>query len=784
MVTTRHYPPFDEIELQRYRLISFDIFDTLVHRAVRRPTDVFIELGRHAASRDWIDKGIDPHTFAELRTQMEANARRKLSAARRSSEVTLKEIWDQAPPFLGDARRLLALEEQTERNLIFANPYALALLQRLAEQGTVVCLCSDTYFSSTFLRDLLSHVGITGDLYHRLFVSSECDANKATGAIFDALKAAYPDVAAERILHIGDDLTSDYVQPRRAGLNALHVTYATPSAPDTRIDAITHIEDRPDPLCALRQLGPAAWSPAPEFFFQRFGAGFLGNALASFCTWVVQDAQQRGLTLLCPIMREAAVFAPLLEASAAVLRAKIEIRSVYVSRQAAFLPAMGELDKDAISHYRSRRHFTLGDLRRELALPPLPTTIAALEPETLGELSGNSTLDAWLGAAEVQAAARKASETARGLLGRYLVETLGQHTSVGFVDLGPAGNTLSWMQSALTPKVELRSCNYLFHTTAHAIENLAQGQLVLSFLGNGPWVRRISRLLNRSHEVIEILLTGRHATTTGYEERAGAVVPVEASTLDAPKQREQITAFAEGVAHAWSIFESALLQIGPAALISEDARNAVSAQLFRLLELPTSEEAKQLGALEFDDNVGTNYRAPICSDADRARLLAMGPANFLAHCQSRWGYNADRIRWPQGVIAATHPDFMAGIYRATFHDMDHRFVCQELLARARRAGHARIAIYGAGKIGFEMIEAARQQSIEVVCVTDSNTNLHGLDVLGYQICSLTQAAASQVPCYVVASVAFATPIVAGIRSHYQNITQPCPAVFSINTSIH
>ncbi|WP_374600792.1 glycosyltransferase [Niveibacterium sp.] len=131
---------------------------------------------------------------------------------------------------------------------------------------------------------------------------------------------------------------------------------------------------------------------------------------------------------------------------------------------------------------------------------------------------------------------------------------------------------------------------------------------------------------------------------------------------------------------------------------------------------------------------------------------------------------------------AADPDAIARTQPAAFHDMDERSVCRELLSRALRAGHTRIAIYGAGKLGFKMIEAARQQSIDVVCVADGDVKLHGLEMLGYPICSLAQAAKSQVPCYVVASVAFATPIVAGIRSHYRDISQPCPAVFSINES--
>ncbi|MFL9598687.1 hypothetical protein ACKC4W_21930, partial [Aeromonas veronii] len=65
-----------EIAWNRYDLVSLDIFDTLLHRALISPKSLFLEFGRKAISLGLLDECMSPADFAQLRMDLEHEARR------------------------------------------------------------------------------------------------------------------------------------------------------------------------------------------------------------------------------------------------------------------------------------------------------------------------------------------------------------------------------------------------------------------------------------------------------------------------------------------------------------------------------------------------------------------------------------------------------------------------------------------------------------------------------------------------------------------------------------
>jgi hypothetical protein len=213
--------------------------------------------------------------------------------------------------------------------------------------------------------------------------------------------------------------------------------------------------------------------------------------------------------------------------------------------------------------------------------------------------------------------------------------------------------------------------------------------------------------------------------------------------------------------------------------LTPPARLALARQIKRLLELPTAAEARALGRLVFEDNVGTDHLSPICTAADADLLARLGPVAFMQRARGAWGYEHDQVRWPQAVVTAASPLFLQDQRRALVNDHDHRFLCQTLVEQAIAQGLQRVALYGAGQIGLRMLTTARQRGLAITAVVDSNPKLQGLHLLDCPISSLADAMALGCDGYLVASVAFAEAIARTIRRGYSDQSLPPPPVLGV-----
>lgn len=766
-----------EIAWSSYELVSFDIFDTILHRALINPKSLFMELGRKAISLGLLDESMSPADFAQLRMELEHEARR-LSVGR-STEVTLSQIWDQAPKTL-PIIELMALELEVEYAYSFANPYSSALIKQLQENNIRFCLTSDTYFPRHFIGRLLekAQIDISGV---DIFLSCEEDANKGTGTLFQRLLAV-TGVSPERILHIGDDLTADHLQAKRSGLMSCYLEHIHLPTVIGQHEILLGMDVIQDPLHSIRRLGhfvhPLQAEPAA--FFRYFGASVLGPGLCAFALWAIKDAISKGVTLICPIMREGAVLAPLLEKASALMGENIEIKPFYVSRRAAFLPAMRKLDENALKQYCSRRQFSLADLIDELALPEVPQALQEHLPKMLNDIPCQEVLKKYLFSVPVQEAARRASKEARRCLRDYTSTLWHGHQKVAMMDLGPGGNSLAWLSDSLGELADRITINYLFYSVPELAKHRLHGHRYAVFIPHTPENLPFLRLFNRSPEPVEILLTGRHQTTLGYQRLVeGAVVPLLGRAFYDPQQELLLEEFSKGVDLAWRHFSHACQYVENDWFIGPEVRAVELRHIQRLLELPTSQEATCLGDLLFDDNAGSDSYGRICAEYDEELLRLIGSEDFLRQARQQWGYQSRGVRWPQGVVTRHYPDTLAAQRRDLFNDVEHKLLCVTLLEQIKLAGYRRATLYGGGKLGHEMLQEAMSRGIEIDFVVDSNVALHGLRVFDREIVPLARAARDGCGPYLVASAAFSVAIVEGIIRYYQEQNLPCPAIYAI-----
>lgn len=183
--------------------VSFDIFDTLLKRDVRKPTDVFSIVGIICNEPD----------FKLNRINAEKVARSKAE----SKEVTLDDIYRY---YDGERRDILEKREiEYEYLLSTVNKDIVEIYDYVVKNKKVV-LVSDMYLSKKVIESLLKKNKITG--YQRIFISNEVAKTKIEGSLYDYVCKELG-IGTENILHIGNAFKADYFVPKMRGIKSIKV---------------------------------------------------------------------------------------------------------------------------------------------------------------------------------------------------------------------------------------------------------------------------------------------------------------------------------------------------------------------------------------------------------------------------------------------------------------------------------------------------------------------------------------------------------------------------------
>lgn len=208
------------------RVVSFDIFDTLLARPTISPSDVFYILQQALVE----ELGELYSGFALLRMRAERDAR-QLAHQKGLGDITLDEIYVSLASLLGVSAKELELtkskELELERKLLAPRIGVKLIYERARELGKSVIVISDMYLPSDFLSEVLVKQGYTE--VTKLWVSSEHRVQKRTGELYQLVldELGTKNVRAEQLLHIGDNKGSDIEAAARYGILTLHTPKAT-----------------------------------------------------------------------------------------------------------------------------------------------------------------------------------------------------------------------------------------------------------------------------------------------------------------------------------------------------------------------------------------------------------------------------------------------------------------------------------------------------------------------------------------------------------------------------
>lgn len=257
-------------ELEKYDLISFDIFDTAIYRIVERPTDLFSILGLEMGYND----------FKSVRQKAEREARLRKEKTTGTREVTIAEIYDILELYYGIDPKWLNREIELEVEVSCVNPFIFEVYQYLINLGKEIVFTSDMYLPKETIVQLLKKNGYTK--YERIFLSNELNLRKGDGGLQKYLLAEY---SGKRIVHIGDNRNSDIEKSLEVGLDAIYNPSPAFSFRESDMDNLSGSVYR---AIINTQLNSGVWN---KNLYYEHGFRVGGILTAGFCEYINQIAE-------------------------------------------------------------------------------------------------------------------------------------------------------------------------------------------------------------------------------------------------------------------------------------------------------------------------------------------------------------------------------------------------------------------------------------------------------------------------------------------------------------
>lgn len=292
------------------RIVSFDIFDTLVLRPFLSPS------GARAWLAHVMEKQFGITHFAELRERAEAAARN--TAGHDVDSTAIYQALARLPGMQQQpVTRMRDLELDMEQHLLRPRPAAVEAAQALVRSGHRVMALSDMYLDAHTLRRVLPHA-VTQPLA-AIHVSCDTHWRKDTGDAWRHMPRT-EGIEPRHWLHVGDNEHADVQRPLAMGfIHPVHVL-----RPAALLDAVPALRSLRLPTADGSRWMDQLWlglvanrftelaDRQPEAFGktvtvddpETLGYTVLGPLVTSYVAWLGRLALQQGMQHIAFLSRE------------------------------------------------------------------------------------------------------------------------------------------------------------------------------------------------------------------------------------------------------------------------------------------------------------------------------------------------------------------------------------------------------------------------------------------------------------------------------------------------
>ena len=532
---TLHRLPTLYLILYMSPIASFDIFDTLLTRLVSEPTEIFKICGDRAVQFGWINFAAE--TFREVRIQAEQRSRLFYEGG----EVSLDEIYREMANTLEITTetidKLKNLELEVETEYLIAVPRAYQLIEQARRSHPHILFLSDMYLPESFLEARLKQHGFwqEGD---RLYVSSQWRKSKGKGDLFLKVLGDLQ-LNAKDVTHIGNSWTSDVTVPKSLGLNSIYFNDANPNRYELILqkyaDATNGITSIWAGISRYTRLTKDTKTPK-ESIIRDIAASVAAPILTAYTIWILQQAKAKQLARIYFLARDGEMLLQIAKELAPKIYPELELRYLYVSRQALRMPGLTKINKafwewmfDDTTIFTIESLLARMCLDRQAAQPifeplgyPCETWQKNLSPKERIALRNNLEKNATLQELVLQIAKQK-----REVLKAYLdQEKMLDGKAFGLVDVGWRGSLQLSLESAFEIFGTRMPVGFYFALDKPTGGLKHKGEVLAFFFNLNNSVGLRNDIDYRYVSAMEVFCAGCEGTTLDYAlQTDGSVVP-------------------------------------------------------------------------------------------------------------------------------------------------------------------------------------------------------------------------------------------------------------------
>lgn len=356
---------FEELKSEEVKVVSFDIFDTLLVRPCLIPTDVFYLVERK------IGRNIG---FAELRKKAEAYARKIKPYY--YDDITIDEIYKVLSEIAGlskdEAEEIKRIEIETEKAILYPRETIKHMYSELLEMGKTVIITSDMYLPRSILQEILSENGFGG--YERLYVSCEERLAKGSGRLFEKIISDYSekDIEAKNIVHLGDNYRADVEIPAKMGMKSYHLPKPSGILNSKKyMKSLYRFSDGKDDSFLVGVLANYLFDDPYRPYnsdtisagdYKNLGAVLYGPILMSYTIWLLKEVEIKKIDKLLLAYRDGFIFENIFNIIKTYFKIP-EYEDLYLSRSVRY------------KYYSQERYGLLASMRKY----PIPSNTTILD---------------------------------------------------------------------------------------------------------------------------------------------------------------------------------------------------------------------------------------------------------------------------------------------------------------------------------------------------------------------------------------------------------------------
>jgi FMN phosphatase YigB (HAD superfamily) len=636
------------------RVASFDVFDTLLTRAVGEPEAVALLLGRRLLARGRI--GCSAEVFARQRrlagdrAAQETGGDPPLDAIHAELAAALL-----LPPEAADD--LWQAEKELEFELIRPVAGAQSLVRAARDRGDRVVFVSDTNFREPELRELLDRHDLRRP-DDACFTSSDLRVSKNRGTLYPVVRRELA-VRADRLVHHGDHPRSDLRHARGSGWRAVHRPQARLNRYETALERHSFATGGlSSALAGASRMARLSQEEDSESALVRVAAGVIGPTLAAWMLQVLQRAQRDGIACLYFLSRDGEVLLDVARRLDRSLQTGVELRYLEGSRT-TWLPAAAD-DETTLESFNLDRDFR--SVRTVLASIGLdPDEVAAALPPALSDPARWDTglaeseqvlLTRAISGPEIRRVALERARRSRELLVDYLrQEGWDRSQPVGLVDVGWRGRIVRALSDVCEAEGMQSPARVYFFGVRHDAHEIVGDRLAPAL--DGWFYDHASRtgLVRHMFDLeacVEMFCAAEAGGVIGYARSGERVRPVlgprraDLAEWGLGRVRATVGAFADEL-----VLDSDL--VDPAA----DARHAVNDVLESFWTRPTPDEVAAWSAFPLTIDMFHSRTVRIAEPIRLRRLL--GSAR-----RGRVRLRPD-MSWPVGTARVSAAPFRAAL---------------------------------------------------------------------------------------------------------------------------